>query len=110
MKRSFVETTLYSKTMDTLPDRDVVKASVEKILLENPSVGELVPGTGGLRKIRLASQTKGKRGAYRVVYYDHSKEGEVYLIFIYSKSSQEDLTPEGKKVIKKLIEQIKGTK
>lgn len=104
---TFVETALYKKIVDSLKDSDVVKKFVESVLLENPKQGDLVPGTGGLRKMRVPGSGKGKRGGYRVVYYHHVSDEEIYLIHIYDKSTSEDLSEDEKKIIKELIKTIK---
>ena len=107
MNRTFVETSAYSKALDSLKDSSLVKTYIEQTLIRDPKAGDVVKETGGLRKLRVPSAGKGKSGSYRVVYYDHTAEGEIYLIFLYPKSVQEDLSPEGKKMIKKLIQEIK---
>lgn len=107
MKRIFVETSGYSKALDSLKDKELFKSFVEKTLIENPKAGDVVKETGGLRKLRVPLAGKGKSGAYRVVYFDHTADGKIFLIALYPKSAQADISPEGKKTIKKLIETIK---
>ena len=58
----------------------------------NPDGGELIPGTGGLRKLRWAARGKGKRGGSRVIYYFHSLDVPLFLMAIFAKNVQADLT------------------
>lgn len=61
-------------------------------LTENPDAGDVIPGSGGLRKIRMAGAGRGKRGGFRVVYVLMVERTVAYLIRGYSKSEQEDMT------------------
>jgi|HubBroStandDraft_1064217.scaffolds.fasta_scaffold344297_2 mRNA-degrading endonuclease RelE of RelBE toxin-antitoxin system len=65
-------------------------------LARNPAVGDLIPGSGGLRKLRWAGKGKGKRGGYRVIYYYFNEALPVYLLAVYPKNQQVDLTPHQK--------------
>ena len=66
-------------------------------------MGQVIAHGSGLRKLRWISSTKGKRGGLRVIYYWVIKDDQIYLLYIYSKSKQEDLTPEQIKILKNLI-------
>lgn len=68
-----------------------------------PEAGDIIPGTGGLRKMRWAAGGKGKRGGARVIYYYHVADFEILLLAVYVKNEQEDLTTEDKKFLKMLI-------
>jgi len=68
----------------------------------------MIPGTGGVRKTRLKSASKGKRGGFRVCYYFHDVgSGELYLIALYAKNEQENLTSDEKKELKAFANTIK---
>lgn len=112
MKRRITETRLFSRELnDLLKKRKVSRKDFEdfkKVLIANPSEGDIVAGTGGVRKTRLKSTSKGKRGGFRVCYYDVSEEGEIFLLLIYPKNIQEDLTPEEKKMLKEITKELKG--
>jgi len=87
-----------------LDDEDLKKLQEE--ILKNPKCGEVIQGTGGLRKTRLALE-EGKSGGARVLYVDLEIYQEVYLITAYPKSKKENLTQENKATIKKMIGQLK---
>ncbi len=80
----------------------------KRLIAENPDMGDIIQGTGGLRKTRLKSASKGKSGGFRVCYYFHDVHiGKIYLITIYSKNEKEDLRPNEKKEFKELVDIIK---
>ncbi len=80
---------------------------LEAILLENPQVGDVIEGTGGARKMRIQLEGRGKRGGGRVIYLDVFEHENLYLLFAYPKNVQDDLTPDQKKAIRKMIEEIR---
>jgi len=73
----------------------------------NPLQGALIEGTGGLRKIRVARQGGGKSGGARAIYYYHNEDKPVYLITIYAKSAQDNLSDKDKNDFRKLVEELK---
>ena len=75
-------------------------------IMAGPKGGKVIPGTGGLRKLRFSPPRwrTGKRGALRVCYVYFEEFAVVVLVYAYSKSQQEDLTPAEKKAVRKLIE------
>jgi len=79
----------------------------ENELLQDPKQNDVIPGMGGLRKARLKSFGKGKRGGFRVDYLDFSEVGIIYLVVIYPKNVKEDLSSSEKQIILKMIEEIK---
>jgi len=58
----------------------------------SPDAGDIIPGTGGVRKLRWAREGKGKRGGLRVIYYFHNETFPVFLLTVYSKSQKANLT------------------
>jgi mRNA-degrading endonuclease RelE of RelBE toxin-antitoxin system len=74
----------------------------------HPLEGEEIQGTGGLRKIRWSRPGRGKRGGVRVIYYFYNEKFPLHLLTVYAKSQQEDLSPEDKKWLSKLAQQLKS--
>jgi len=70
-----------------------------------PDAGDLIRGTGGLRKIRWEAAGRGKRGGVRVIYYWARKDDVILLLLIYGKAQQDDLTSEQRAVLKKSIQE-----
>lgn len=75
-------------------------------LAANPELGDLMPGTGGFRKMRWADarRGKGRRGGLRIIYYHFSSDHQIWLMTLYDKSEAADLTPAQKKALKSAIE------
>lgn len=83
------------------------KKEIIDLLAAEPECGEVIPSTGGIRKVRVALPGRGKRGGARVVYYYLDETIPVYALAIYAKNVQTDLTTEQKKVLAKLAQAIK---
>lgn len=67
---------------------------LQSILIERPDAGPLIPGAGGLRKLRWAMPGRGKRGGARVIYYWRTAADVVYPVFAYAENDQDDMTPD----------------
>ena len=100
------ETPLFVRQANEVWDDQDREAFVE-FIARNPEEGELIPETGGVRKIRWTRPGSGKRGGTRVIYFYHSRERPLYLLMVYAKARQEDLTAEEKKVVRKLAAILK---
>ena len=86
----------------------LTEAEIESLaayLSQYPEKGVVIPGTGGLRKLRWSLGNQGKRGGSRVIYYYHLPESVILLLSVYAKSQQEDLDREEKKVLKSVLAQ-----
>ncbi len=106
MRMTFVETHLFREMADAnLDDGDL--NAVQNAIMENPEAGAAISGTGGARKVRVAVGGRGKRGGARVVFFYHVDRDRVYLLAAYAKSEADDLTPEGKRLLKGILTQIK---
>lgn len=81
-------------------------------LMLNPTAGEVIQGTGGLRKVRFqdSSRGKGKRGGLRIIYYWWLKESEFLLFTVYGKGEMDDLTPEQRKKLAELLKKFKAVR
>lgn len=108
MKRLFVEATWFSEQIKNMGS-DQLLTEIQDAILKNPSTGDVVQGTGGLRKMRVGDKIRGrgKRGGYRVLYLDLPDRFRTYLIYFYSKTESDDLSVGGKKLIRELVKQIK---
>lgn len=86
------------------------RAAMEQAIAAAPEANPVVPGTGGVRKVRWGRQAKGKRGGVRVIYYYWSPDNEVYLIAVYAKSEKADLTVEDRRAARFFVEVLKSEK
>jgi len=80
----------------------------QSFLLVSPEAGDLIPGGGGLRKVRWAAQGRGKRGGSRIIYCWMVPRSQIYLIYGYVKSEREDLTPRQVKLLADLTRDLKN--
>lgn len=76
-------------------------------LARQPDAGDEIPGTGGVRKLRWGGKGKGKRGGLRVIYYFYNETAPVFLLAVYGKGVQEDLTAEQKRKMTSLAKVLK---
>lgn len=80
--------------------------ALQRFLLVTPTAGDVIRGTGGLRKLRWAASGRGKRGGARVIYYLQTSGDRIYLVYGYVKAKQEDLTPQQLKVLAALMKEV----
>ena len=107
MTREFVYTEPFRKCWKAMGLTEDTLKKLEEILLENPKLGDVIEGTGGARKIRIQIENRGKSSGGRVIYVDVFEKDKLYLLLAYPKSVQDDLTPDQKKQVRKLVEAIK---
>jgi mRNA-degrading endonuclease RelE of RelBE toxin-antitoxin system len=100
----FIETPIFTKELQNLLEDEEYRA-LQLALLFRPEQGVLIPGSGGLRKLRWSQKGKGKRGGCRVIYYWDEKQETFYMLLAYAKSKQDDLTPAQMKVLTKLVKE-----
>lgn len=107
MTRKFIYTEPFRRCWKAMGLNDDSLLVLEAALLENPQMGDVIEGTGGARKIRVQLEGRGKSGGGRVIYLDVFEQDNLYLLFAYPKSVQENLTADQKKAIRKMIEAIR---
>ena len=107
MRREFIETPSFSKKWFSLGFDDEDLAELQKFLINNPTAGKVMVGTGGLKKIRFAFEGKGKSGSARVCYVDFVAFEKIYLIQVFSKDEKDNLTDSEKNAVKKIISVLK---
>ena len=98
----FVETPVFTAEIRAhLADEEY--RALQVALLLRPEQGAVIPGSGGLRKVRWGAAGRGKRGGLRVIYYWHPDEETFYLLLAYAKNTQDTLTPTQLKVLRGLV-------
>ena len=95
----FIETPLFTRLVNKLLDDDEYR-ELQEVLIYRPDLGDVIQGTGGLRKIRWMRKGRGKRSGVRVIYYWLMDDEQILMLYIYPKSQQEELTSEQKKTLK----------
>jgi hypothetical protein len=103
----FVESKVFAKQISTLPAH--VLTNIQRDLIQDPNRGDIVKGTHGVRKARVADplSSRGKSGSYRYMYLYLEHAGRIHLLYLFSKSDQSDLSPDQKRVIGALSQQIR---
>jgi mRNA-degrading endonuclease RelE of RelBE toxin-antitoxin system len=99
-----VETKVFTRQAQVLLNDDDYRR-LQTILVIRPDAGDLIPGGGGLRKIRWGTQGRGKRGGVRVIYYWVVKQERIIMLLVYAKNEQDSLTAEQIKVLRRIIEE-----
>ena len=77
-------------------------------LIDRPEAGDVIPGSGGVRKLRWAAKGKGKRGGARIVYLYVVVAARIYLLRCYAKNAKTDLTSDEKKRLRQIAVHLKG--
>jgi hypothetical protein len=102
----FIESPIFTADVrELLSDEEYTALQLH--LVSQPNAGDVIQGTGGLRKVRWAAQGRGKRGGSRVIYYHVVAHSQIRMILIYRKGIKDDLTPKEKAVLRKLNEDWK---
>lgn len=106
MRRMFtvIETPLFTSLWSDYWSEDE-RGEFASWLAENPEAGDVVPKSGGVRKIRWSRKGMGKRGGVRVIYYNRLANGEIWLLLIYAKNQNENIAAHVLKAIKEELEQ-----
>lgn len=99
-----IETSIFTQQVTALLADDEYH-QLQMALLLNPCLGPVIPGSGGLRKVRWSLAGRGKRGGARAIYYWAVTDAKILMLFIYAKNEQDDLTPNQLKTLRKLIEE-----
>ena len=86
-----VETSIFTRIIqELLNDEDYAEFQIA--LSQRPDMGNLIPGSGGLRKVRWRISSKGKRGGLRIIYYWLTQDAQILMLYAYTKSRLEDLS------------------
>jgi hypothetical protein len=102
-----VETSPYLKMGADIMD-DVERTAVVNMIASDPQSGDLIPDTGGLRKVRIPLQGRGKRGGGRLITFFHDMGMPVFLIAVYAKNDQKDLNQTQRKQARVLTDAIRS--
>lgn len=101
-----LETSIFSRRADALLSREE-RADLIDTLARDPQAGDLIPGLGGVRKLRFAPKGRGKSGAFRVIYYVVTDDLPILALLLYGKNEQADLSPAQRKAVAALAAEMK---
>ena len=99
----FIETPVFTRQITTLLD-DADYRQLQVTLALKPGAGDIIRGSGGLRKVRWAVRGRGKSAGIRVIYY-LVEEGEIYFLLAYAKNEQEDLDSRQLRILRNLVKE-----
>lgn len=102
----FIETPVFTKRVKSLLDDEAYRALQLK-LMGTPEAGDLIEGTGGLRKIRVAAKGHGTRGGARVIYYHFVSASQLAMLYIYPKNEEQELSSAKRSALRTIIENWK---
>lgn len=97
-----METRLFSRLVGNYLDEDEY-ARLQAMLAADPDAGAVVPGSGGVRKLRWGQPGRGKRGGIRVIYYLRRANGEIWMLTVYAKNEADDIAPQ---VLRRIRDEI----
>jgi hypothetical protein len=100
------ETPLFVRQAGAVWDEAEREAFIE-FIARHPTAGDLIPETGGVRKVRWARAGSGKRGGVRVIYFYHDAGRPLYLLMVYAKARREDLSADEKRAVRALAAVLK---
>lgn len=109
VSRTFVQAETFTKEWDRLQLTNDDLRKLEDLLLQNPQAGDVIPGTGSMRKLRFGIRNKGKRGSARVCYVDFPEKEKIVLFAIFMKNEIEDLEQGEKNQLKEMIRTLENT-
>jgi hypothetical protein len=99
----FVETAVFTRQVKELLS-DESYAGLQWFLATQPDAGDVIQGTGGLRKVRWVLHGRGKRGGVRVIYFHASRDQQIRMLLIYRKGVKDDLSAAEKRTLRELNE------
>ena len=107
----FVEAPAFSRYREDYLDDDGF-AELQRNIAVNPEVGDLIPGAGGIRKMRWkdSRRGKGKRGGLRVIYYCFLSDEEIWLLTLYDKDEASDLTKSQREQLRRTLEEERAAR
>ena len=82
------------------------RQDIIRYLAEHPKAGDLMEGTGGVRKLRWARGGQGKSGGVRVIYYWLKEDGQIYMLLVYPKSEKDNLTDRETAILRDLVKEL----
>ena len=97
---TFIESSIFERVLPVYLDDDEY-AALQQYLIQNPDAGEVVPGSGGVRKVRWARAGAGKRGGLRIIHFVRYRPNEFWMLTLYSKARRENVPAH---ILKQLVE------
>ena len=101
---SFVETKLFTRLVQEYLNDDQYR-QLQQALIAEPEAGSIIPGSGGVRKLRWGIAGRGKRGGLRVIYYLRTRQGQIWMLTLYPKNVAENIPAH---VLRQIKDEVDG--
>ena len=101
------ETAVFTRQASALWTDDE-RAEFVDFIARNPEAGDLIPATGGVRKVRWGRRGSGKRGGVRIIYFYHNRGMPLYLVMINAKAGRDDLSPGPRRTVQGLVVRLRA--
>lgn len=101
---TFIESSIFERVLPAYLDDDEY-SDLQQFLMQNPEAGKVVPGSGGIRKVRWSRPGKGKRGGLRIVYFVRYGPNEFWMLTLYAKAKRENVPAY---ILKQLLEAFRN--
>jgi hypothetical protein len=96
------ETSIFTKKIIALLNDEEYR-TLQNILVERPDSGDIIQGSGGIRKIRWAASGRGKRGGARVIYYWATQHDQIFMLYAYAKNERDTLTKDQLSILRDIV-------
>jgi len=100
---SFIETKLFTRLVTELLS-DEEYALLQQALIANPEIGDIIRGSGGVRKVHWSGSGRGKRGGLRVIYFLRTRQGQIWMLTLYPKNAADSIPAQLLRQIKEEID------
>ena len=99
----FLETKVFTRVIAGLITAEAY-ASLQTALISRPHLGAVIPGGGGIRKVRWVAPGRGKRGGVRVIYYWEAEPEVFFMLYVYPKNERDDLSSTQLRALRRLVD------
>jgi len=103
----FIESKAFERLREKYLDDESYR-DLQNFLVLQPLSGDVIQGTGGLRKLRWSANGKGKRGGIRTIYLYLTEKSHIHFLTVYAKNEVSDLTSDEKKILKCMVKELKN--
>lgn len=100
----FIESSIFERVLPAYLDDDEY-SDLQQFLMQSPEAGELVPGSGGVRKVRWSRPATGKRGGLRIIYFIRYRPNEFWMLTLYAKAKRKNVPAH---ILKQLLEAFRN--